>query len=351
MRFKFTCIALLGTCALASADIFHMKDGTKVEGELISRDANEYKIMVHHGETIKYEQTFPRDQVVRQERLATDGPAFEKIKDLAPAPDMLPVEEYDERIAELNKFLDEHDLSSHRRTVRGMIRTLEDEKKQIEAGSTKINGKLITQTEYQKKAYELDAGVAKGRVDAALKKQDYNGAIQAWENMKSDFAGCDAYSQASASLKNALTRHKSRLTTMINEVDAKKDERKRTVGSMTGNSKANAIKVVQDSNKAVESTYKREKSQGVKILTVSEYHKTPSQDTINNINQIIRSMNNHARHNSAELYNTIWQAIDAQDFAKAKEVFEEIKIDPNFSEKYKTAVQAHYKQAWDASKK
>src|SRR5690606_27091287 len=143
----------------AIADTFVLKDGTRLEGKILSETQDTYLLEIQVTKSIKDEKTVPKADVKEIVREKVDETAFEKLKGLVPTPDLLTSDDYDARILQITTFLQAHQKSAKVCDANATLAILKTEGVAVQSGGLKLGGKIIPAEEYKANAYEIDAKV------------------------------------------------------------------------------------------------------------------------------------------------------------------------------------------------
>ena len=143
---------------------FKLKDGTTVEGRIVSDAGDTYVLEVQVTKSIRDERKIPKADVVRITREEPDAKAFEAIAKLVPPRTCSLRTNTRQNIAAVQKFLKDISHQRQPRSAKTMLETLKSESAQVAAGSIKINGKMVSPAEYQANAYDLDARVQEAKI-------------------------------------------------------------------------------------------------------------------------------------------------------------------------------------------
>ena len=153
-------MAVLFVCATVSADVIHLKDGRKVEGEIVSKDANKVSIKTKFGIV-----EFPMSEVKSIEEKKTKDQLYEEMLKNTNARDT-------DALMKLVKWCKENRMSS--KASRHLKQIISLDPNHAEAremlGYVKFEGRWVTKKEKEKLEAEADA---KEKEAAGLVK--YNG--------------------------------------------------------------------------------------------------------------------------------------------------------------------------------
>ena len=105
-------LCLLANSLFSAADTFILKDGTKLEGKILSEEKDAYLLEVQITKSIKDERKVLKTDVADITRVSLDIIAYEAIAKFTPTPDLLTAAEYLQKISTTEKFLEAHPASA-----------------------------------------------------------------------------------------------------------------------------------------------------------------------------------------------------------------------------------------------
>lgn len=142
----------------AAADTVTLHDGKVFEGKVLAENDQEVRMDVQVNERTKRRMTFPRLDV-RSVRITPQSQIdFENLPPLVPTPDFLPVDGYDNRLAEIEGYLRKHSTGPSVLKAERIKRKLEAEKQKAASGQVRLNGTWFTKEAQQANLVDFDAG-------------------------------------------------------------------------------------------------------------------------------------------------------------------------------------------------
>lgn len=283
MKTRFLAATLPGFIALtlpAMADTFFLKDGTTLEGKVLSEDATNYHVEVKVTKSIKDERNIPKADVTRIEKEQLDLTAFEQLSKLLPAPDLLTVEEYGSRIRSVEKFLSEHRGSSKSKEARAMLATLKTEANEVLAGGIKMGGKIISPAEYRANAYELDSRIQEVKIRAMVKDARYFQALRTFSDFSRDFRNTASHAELLPLINRVISSYLEEVQQSLASYDARVKEREVGLKRMPGADRVATENAIREELAASEARFKAEKDAKVGWVTIDPFFKPTMEETI-----------------------------------------------------------------------
>ena len=324
MKIQFipTFFTIAALAVSAHADVLVMKDGTKIEGEVLREDADVYVVEVYVTKTIKDQKRVPKADVSRIDKDRPDEKAFEEIKPLVPTPDMLPLDQYKERILLIETFIKQYPNTSNAKKAEEMLQTLKTEVAQINEGGVKLNDKMVTPAEYRANAYEIDARVLEQKTRDAAKAGDYTGALEAFNELQNDYEGTAAYKDVAPFARKLIDVYRGKVSQLVSNFDARLAQQKKGLASMGVGDRGNAERAIADEAARAQKLYQREKAQKKVWVTPSLNNKTALQDIQRTADKELATIDRKSKSLKAdggEAYRNAWEIIH-KDGADPKEV-------------------------------
>jgi hypothetical protein len=113
------------------------------------------KIEIKSGGIVD-ERTVAKSDVAKVEKASADGVAWQTLKNLQPGANSLPAGQYDRAIVPLRNFVTQFPQSANAPDAQKALTAFEDEKKRVDAGELKLNGKWISKAEVQNERYQIN---------------------------------------------------------------------------------------------------------------------------------------------------------------------------------------------------
>jgi hypothetical protein len=262
------------------ADTFTLKDGTTLEAKVLSETPDTYDLEVQVTKSIKDERKIAKADVAKVSRDQPDLKAFEAVGALVPTPDFQTDDDYLTKIRVAEKFLKDYPSSTKVKDAKAIIATLKGEATQIAAGGVKASGKIVTASEYQANAYDLDARVQEMKIRDLIAANDYIGALRLFSDFDRDYRNTLSYGSLSATIKQLIQSQVAESKQALAALPAKIKERDLGLQRMSSEDRPATQEAIKEEAVAVEARYKAEKDAKQVWVTTSPFHKASLEDTV-----------------------------------------------------------------------
>jgi len=200
MKRRHIVLSVIVTLALfhsAQADTVILKDGKKLEGQILSQTDTEIVIEYSVTHSIKDQKTLTRDQILKIDALPKDDKAFADLGDLSSPPTVLNTSFYDLLIDnKIPEFLAQYSYSRHISELREDVRLLESERSRVRQGDRKINGAWITAAQIQNDPYGFGAMIKFSGMKELAATNDPVGALRSYELIEKNYPGSEVMPDA-----------------------------------------------------------------------------------------------------------------------------------------------------------
>src|SRR5687768_6064814 len=238
LRLFFQIIALLSaTAVLGRGDTVTLKSGEKIDGRILSETSAELKIEVKSGGIVD-ERTVAKSDVAKVEKASADGVAWQPLKTLQPGANSLPAAQYDRVIGPLRSFVTQFPQSPHVADAQKALTAFEEEKKRVDAGELKLNGKWISKDEVQKERYQINALVALNYLREQQARGDIIGALNTFDVIERDYPGSRAYPDAVEAVLRILPAVKAQAAARMAALPAEKETQEKAIAAALEPSKS-----------------------------------------------------------------------------------------------------------------
>jgi len=320
-------IALTVTTCL-TADTIRMKDGTQYEGTIVSEDAESYTIRIEVSAGIRDEKRLPKPEVAAVKRSGPDDVAFEEIAKLVPAPDRMAAEEYQERIAKVNAFLDAYPQSTHLKEARKILETLEKERELAADGALKLTGRWITGNERAANAYEIDARLLANDFKADARAGRFRDALRHFEVLRQEFRNSSHFQPAAELAKQVLVTYQRAVADDLEAVDDRKKQREEEIQRIASDERETERAAIARRDAAYERLVKSEK-QDLKTNwpTLDPYHPKPMEETLRAITKTLAEIERDLQEDvtpACPVYRAAWMAAAAGNKEEASDLIREL---------------------------
>lgn len=309
----FLSVLSLSLVGSAFADTFVLKDGTRLEGKILSETADSYMLEVQVTKSIKDEKTVAKADVKEIVREKLDETAYEKLKGLVPTPDLLTTDEYDSRILQITKFIKDHPKSLKVADANTMLATLKEEGTAVQSGGFKLNGKIISAEEYKANAYEIDAKVQEAKVRDAMHKGDILNALRGISRIEAEFATTSVRTSIASVKNQALQAYKSQISGLIRTYEARDAERKAGLSRMTGEARATTEQAIAEEEAQFDRRFKAEKEAQQFWAITNAFHMESLEDAQEAINRTMQEQSETPSGDGGKAYRDAWTAIQTWD--------------------------------------
>ncbi len=228
-------LAMAGPRQAGAADTVKLKDGTVLEGKILSQTDSAIRLEYNLSKGVKDIRTIPLADIAPDgiDKETPDEIAFAEIKELGNTPDLLDARGYDALIsgrpaAFMEKFKD----SPLRDDVQAIIDTLTAEKARVEAGGIKVGGAWINAEDASKDPYNHAALVLLAHLKADLERRDYASALGRFKEIEGDYAFSKAYLEALPIAKGAISDYSARLSVMERALPSLVSQREKNLKTM-----------------------------------------------------------------------------------------------------------------------
>lgn len=325
--------SLLAACSLlsffsAQADVVVLKNGENIVGTIVREDDEKYVVEVNVTGTIRDEKTIARADVVRIERQPEDEKAFLKLAGLAPAPELLPVEGYEERIAQLEGFLKEYPDSSNAAKAKELIESLKEELAVISAGGIKFGEGIIPADEYEANAYEYDARIAEKKIRDAASRRDMLGALRMFDEYEARFGQPVGRDGLASLMLQVLAAYGASIADNLASLDSRLSERESGLSRMAPDDRARSERALKEQMDELTERFNEEKSSRMKWVTPHAFHKESLDEAQRQVTAEVARLGKEAPAPEtplAEVYRSAWEKLLGGTDEQKNAVIEEAK--------------------------
>lgn len=245
------------------ADIFIMKDGSRIKADVIDRTPEEYVLDVYVTKSIKEQKTIKRSDIEKIERVSEADEDFKKIADLTPAPPFLKVADYDTRIKTLKDFVAKHKITTAGTKAAEMIVELEAEREIVAAGGVKTEEKVLTASERESDLVNVQSQELAVEFRELVEKRSYVAALRKFQQLENNFAASAAHREALPLYKQLLASYQLLITKELNEFEKKQMMRKKSFNDLSDSDQARLMAVEKNRMQQVEKIREAEDEKGV----------------------------------------------------------------------------------------
>lgn len=307
------------------ADIFIMKDGSRIKADVIERTPEEYVLDVYVTKSIKEQKTIKRADIEKIERVSQADEDFKELTDLTPAPPFLSLEDYDARLKKLEAFTTKHKISTATTKAKEMVKELESERGVIAAGGIKGPDGLLTAEERLGDAVNIDSQQLAAEFEALVEERAYLPALRKFEKLEGNFPGSAAHRKALPLFKKLLGSYRLLINRELSNFGSMQMKRKESFERLTEADQARAMTAEKARMKQVEKIRMREQEEEmvwplVDLLDEQSLAQTSErlERRINGLPKIEEQLT--SMPDTGALYQEAWKAATAKDRAKLEPI-------------------------------
>jgi hypothetical protein len=183
-RTRIAILALLCGTTFLKADILMLKNGTKVEGNILEQNEQGVKMKYRLTPKIMDEKIFPMadiDKVIRQTPQEVEVVDLRKV---FPTADLMKADEYEQLIQDrLRPFVNKYPGTPEAKEIEDIITKLQEEKTMVSNGQIKLEGRWLTVKESKAEQFNVEAFRIIADMRAKAAKLDYIGAMREFDSL------------------------------------------------------------------------------------------------------------------------------------------------------------------------
>ncbi len=219
-------IALACSAGFLHADVVTLKDGKKLEGNILSETPTAIRMKYRLTPKIWDEREFLRSEIAEGGILKQKPEEVEilELRKFSPTPDLMTAEKYEQLIQDrLRPFVNRYPGTKEAKEAEDMIKVAQEEKEKVVAGGAKLEGKWLSREEAKAEALNIKAyeiySVLLEKVDA----KDYSGALKEFEKISDPRSGMPAsvyYPKAVEKILGVLNSYEGQINQMVSNQPA-----------------------------------------------------------------------------------------------------------------------------------
>ena len=273
-------LCLLAVALPCAADTFLLKDGTTLNGAIISQAGDSYTLEVQVTKSIKDERKIAKSDVVKITPEQPGEAAFEAVAKMLPTPGLLTADDYKAKIAVVEKFVKEYRDSAKLTDAKTVLATLKSEHDAVAAGGIKFNDKILTAPEYQANAYDFDARVKETKIRGLVNANEFLQALRLFAEFNRDYPNTISYAALVPLMRQVIHSQLAEAKELLQTLDARTKERAAGVERMPLADRKITDAAIKEEDALIQARYKAEKEAKQNWVTTSPFHKASSEDTV-----------------------------------------------------------------------
>ena len=179
--------------AARAAESIELKDGTKVEGRIISVTPQSVVVDVQTSPSIREETVYPRADVAEINRAGQDDIAFEEVAAISAPATADDAAAYDPLLERVRTFMKNYAYSRHMPEARKLAAGLEADRQRLAAGEVKIDGEWVATGDSPADRAEIGGNLQLAKMKAAT---DPTSALAAFEALEKEHPTSSSYPEA-----------------------------------------------------------------------------------------------------------------------------------------------------------
>ncbi len=215
--------ALLCSAGFLQADVVTLKDGKKLEGNILSETPTAIRMKYHLTPKIWDEKDILRTEIAEGGILKQKPEEVELIdlKKLVPTPDLMTAEKYEQLIQDrLRPFINRYPGTKEAAEVEKMMAVAQEEKEKVVAGGVKLEGRWLTPDETKADNLNIKTYALRNAMMEKAEAKDYTGALKEFDKIaepRSGFVASTYYPKAVEDTLAILTKYEAQIEQMIKD--------------------------------------------------------------------------------------------------------------------------------------
>jgi hypothetical protein len=222
-RYPSVVLALACSAGSLHADIVTLKDGKKLDGNILSETPTSIEMRYHLTPKIWDTKIIQRSEIAENGIIKQKPEEVEllELKKFDPTPDLLSAEKYEQLIQDrLRPFLNRYPGTKEAAEVEKIIAKVQEEKEKVVAGGAKLEGKWLTREEAKAESLNIKAYAIRVAMEEKIEAKDYNGALKEFDKLSNPASGFPAslyYPKAVEEILAVLTSYDKQIAQMIQD--------------------------------------------------------------------------------------------------------------------------------------
>ena len=185
------------------AESIELRDGTKVDGKILSVTADTVLMEVQTSPTIREEKSYPRSEVTKIQRASQDDVAYAEVAALTVPSTANNPAVYDAPLERVRAFMTNYAYSKHMSEARKLAAALESDRARVAAGEVKLDGVWVAANASPAERTELG-----GRVQLAKMKEssDPIAALTSFEIIEKNHLTSSAFPESVKVARESLVK-------------------------------------------------------------------------------------------------------------------------------------------------
>lgn len=220
-RFRPAIFALISSAGLLHADVVTLKDGKKLEGNILSEGTEGIRMRYRLTPKIWDEKNILKTDIAEIVKQKPEEVELIDLRKELPTPDLMSAEKYEQLIQDrLRPFVNRYPGTKEAEEAGKMITLVQEEKERVVAGGAKLEGKWLTPDEAKVETYNIKAYGLRSSMNEKAKTNDFNAALKEFDKLSHPQTGYIAsiyYPKAVEEALAFLTKYEAQIEQMIKD--------------------------------------------------------------------------------------------------------------------------------------
>ena len=330
-RIRLALLALACGTSLLHADYLVLKNGNKVEGNILSESPESVRMKYRLTPKIWDEKDFPRseiDQVVRQRPEEVE---IIELRKLLPTADLLTADRYEQIIQDrLRPFVNQYKDTPEAKEAEQIIATLQEEKKRVSNGEVKLEGNWLSAPEAKGAEYNIEGFRLLSQMREHMAQNQWLEALRTFENFsrkKPGYVGSTYYPAAVAEALVCMEKWDAVLSKMALEQPALAKAREEGLSKLADTEKARTKAAIDEERMKWQAQAELDRRDQIRWVAPYKYDQTSisnMQKTIVTERARLQAINLDDLRQRNEAVSQVYRKIGEEDYTGGVAAFERI---------------------------
>ena len=219
--FRSVLLALVCSTGFLHADIVTLKDGKRLEGNILSETPTAIRMRYKLTPKIWDEKDIQRTEITDILKQKPEEVELIELKKLLPTPDLMTAEKYEQLIQDrLRPFVNRYPGTKEAAEVEKVVAEVQEEKEKVVAGGIKLEGRWLSPDEAKAENYNIKAYALRAAILEKAEAKDFNGALKEFAKLadpRSGFLASVYYPKAVEEILAILTKYEAQIEQMIKD--------------------------------------------------------------------------------------------------------------------------------------
>ncbi len=302
----------------AKSDIFIMKDGTQIKGNITKQTYEYYTLKYEIAENVLGEKKVLIKEVVNIIKDDISMKDFQRIKKLFPTSDFWTLADY-EMIKKkyFDEFYAKYPRSKNTDDVKMLQKKIDKEYETIKNGGVKIDGDLLNKGQIDANKYEVESILLLRQLENNIEKNKYITAFRIFDEMEKYYKHTRPFPKAIDAVQKILPEFIISLTELSDSVEIEAMKKKKYIDRLPSTEKKRITDLL---NKEVidyqASLLDAEEELQTKWLPLNKYEKEPIDLVLKHAQSELKRMEKFSENeyqDGGKIYRDILAAIGSKD--------------------------------------